>query len=70
MTQKKDKTKFPRDNVMFAKHVYEFMHSNISSKDTKEFMIERMALCYDAFPLQKIDDYKAYMKWLGVHNEG
>ena len=46
------------------------MNRNISSKETKEFIVERMASCYDAFPLQKIEDHKAYMQWLGVHNEG
>jgi hypothetical protein len=70
MTKKKDKTKFPRDNILFAKHIYEFMNRNISSKETKEFIVERMASCYDAFPLQKIEDHKAYIQWLGVHNEG
>ena len=67
---KKSKTKFPRDNVMFAKHMYEFMNRNISSKETQDFIVERMAICYDAFPLKKLDDHKQYMEWLSVHNEG
>ena len=66
----KDKTKFQRNNVSFAKHMYEFMNRNISSKETKDFIVERMAICYDAFPQKQIEDHKQYMKWLEVHNEG
>lgn len=68
MTEKK--SKLPRDNYLFAKHVYEFMYEHISSKETKAFMVERLAQCYDAFPQTRIKDHKAYFNWLGVHNEG
>jgi len=68
MTEKK--SKFPRDNVLFARSVYDFMHEHISSKEMREFMVERMAVVYDTYPQKKIEDHKAYFKWLGVHNEG
>ncbi len=68
--KKKSKPKFPSDNTLFARHVYEFMHEHISSKDMKAFMVERLAIVYDTYPQKKIEDHKAYFNWLGVHNEG
>jgi hypothetical protein len=65
-----EQSKIPRDNYLFAKHVYEFMDEHISNKEMKSFMIERLAECYDAFPKKKIDDHKAYFNWLETHNEG
>ncbi len=67
---KKSKPKFPSDNTLFARHVYEFMNEHISSKDMKAFMVERLAIVYDTYPQKKIEDHKAYFNWLGVHNEG
>ncbi len=72
MTQRKSKivkTK-DRDNIAFAKGLYNFMDNHISSKHSKEFIVERLAKCYDAFPQQRLEDHKIYMQWLGVHNEG
>ena len=68
MTEKK--SKFPRDNILFARGVYDFMREHISSKEMREFMVERMAIVYDTHPQKRIEDHKAYMKWLSVHNEG
>lgn len=67
---KKQKKELPRDNLSFAKGVYEFMNEHISSKDMKAFMIERLAIVYDTYPQKKIEDHKAYFNWLGVYNEG
>jgi hypothetical protein len=65
-----NKSKLPRSNYLFAKHVYEFMCDHISSKEMKEFMVERLAVVYDTHPQKKIEDHKAYFNWLEVHNEG
>lgn len=69
MTQKKSKD-LPRDNIFFARGVYDFICEHISSKEMRAFMVERLAIVYDTHPQKRIEDHKAYMQWLGVHNEG
>ena len=70
MKKKKSKPKFPSDNTLFARHIYEFMNEHIASRDMKDFLVERLATVYDAYPQLKMQDHKAYFNWLEVHNEG
>jgi hypothetical protein len=46
------------------------MNEHIASKDMKDFLVERLATVYDAYPQLKMQDHKAYFNWLEVHNEG
>lgn len=64
------KEKKQSSNLSFAKSVYEFMSAHISSREMKAFMIERLAIVYDIYPTKRIEDHKAYFKWLETHNEG